>query len=98
MHVEAARSFRHVAPARFVDVLDMLPAHTIRRHGMLRRLGLAALRREQSGNDVVRIRRFDEIIEGAEFHCADSSRDIAVARQNDSACIGSTLLECQDDI
>ena len=47
MHVEAARSFRHVAPARFVDVLDMLPAHTIRRHRMLRRLGLAALRRDR---------------------------------------------------
>ncbi len=29
MHVEATSSFRHVVAARFINVLDMLPAHTI---------------------------------------------------------------------
>jgi hypothetical protein len=79
MHVEATRGFRHVAPTRVVNLLDVLPAHAIRRHGMLRRLGFAALRGKERGNDVVRVRRFCEIIYGAEFDCSDGGGDIAVA-------------------
>jgi len=62
LHMEAASSLRHVAAAHFIDVLDVFPADAIGRHGMLRRLGLAALQREQSRDDVGRIRRFNEII------------------------------------
>jgi len=36
MHVEAASGLRYVAAVCFIDVLDMLPAHTIRGHRMLR--------------------------------------------------------------
>ena len=93
MHAETARSLRHVAAVHFIDVLDMLPAHAIRRHGMLWWLGLATLRRKQSRYDVVRVRRFDQIVHGAELYCADGGSDIAIARQNDSACIGPLLLE-----
>ncbi len=98
MHVESARSLRYVAAACLVDVLDVLPAYAICRHGMLRRLGLATLRREQRGDDVVRIRRFGEIVDGAELHCTDGGSDIAVARQNDRARIGPLLLERRNDV
>src|SRR6476661_7188235 len=47
VHVETARRLRHVALAQFIDALDVLPAHAVRRHRMLRRLSLLALDREQ---------------------------------------------------
>ena len=76
MHVKAASSLRHVAAVRFIDVLDMLPAHTIRGHRMIWWRGLAALRREQSRDDIISVRRFDQIVDGTELHCADGGRDV----------------------
>ncbi len=72
MHVKAASSLRHVAAVRFIDVLDMLPAHTIRGHRMIWWRGLAALRRKQSRDDIISVRRFDEIVDGTELYCADA--------------------------
>jgi hypothetical protein len=96
MHIEAARRLRHVASAGLVNLLDVLQAHIGRRHGMLWRLSFAAQWRQQRGDNVIRIHR--EIVDGAEFYCLDSSRDIAVARQNDRACIGSLLLKRRNDV
>ena len=39
VHVEAPRRLRHVAVAQLVDALDVLPAHAVGRHRVLRRLG-----------------------------------------------------------
>ena len=45
MHLETARSFRHVACADFVNLLDVLPAHLSRRHRMLWRLSCRPMAR-----------------------------------------------------
>ena len=89
MHIEAARGLRHVAAAGLMNLLDVLQAHISRRHGMLWHLSFAAQWRKQRGDNVIRIHRFREIVDGAEFYCLDGSRDIAVAGHNDGACIGS---------
>src|SRR5262249_33128983 len=68
VHVETARGLRHVAPAQLVDALDVLPAHAIGRHWILRRLDLAAVEREQRGYDIVGVDRLGEIIDRAELH------------------------------
>ena len=77
MHIEAARRLRHVASAGLVNLLDVLQAHIGRRHGMLWRLSFAAQWRQQRGDNVIRIHRFREIVDGPELYCPDGSRDIA---------------------
>ena len=59
---------------------------------------LPPIRRKQRGDNVVHIHRFREIVDGAEFYCPDGGSDIAVARQNDGACVGSLLLERRNDV
>src|ERR1700688_2945472 len=68
MHVEAARGFRNVAAAQFVDALDMLPAYAVRRHRIFRRLDLPVVEREQRRGDVVGIDWLGEIIDRAELY------------------------------
>src|SRR5437588_5840 len=53
VHVQAARRFRDVAAAELIDPLNMFPAHTVGRHGMLRQLDLAAVAHHQSRGNVV---------------------------------------------
>jgi hypothetical protein len=98
VHAKTARGLRYVSTTYFVDVLDVLPAHTIRRQRMPWWFCLTAHRRKQSRDDVVGVRRFGEIVDGAELHCADCGSNIAVARLNDSACIGTLLLERRNDV
>jgi Uncharacterized protein conserved in bacteria len=53
MHVQPPRRFRDVAVAHFVDALDVLPAHAIRRHRIVRQFGLLGAAREQGRDDIV---------------------------------------------
>ena len=85
MHVEAARGLGDVAAAEFVDALDVLPAHPIGRHRIFRRLGLAALEREQRRDHVVGVHRLGEIVDRAEFHRIHGGGDVAVAGEDDGA-------------
>lgn len=78
--------------------MDVLPAHAISRHGPRRRLGYAALGREQRGDDVIGVGRLQEVVNGPEFHRLDGGRDIAVASQNDRACVGPLLFEERNDV
>ena len=55
MHVEPARGFRDVAVAHLVDALDVLPAHAIRRHRIVRQFRLLGAAGQQRGDDVVGI-------------------------------------------
>src|SRR6476619_197023 len=57
VHVEPARGFRDVAAAQFVDALNVLPAHAIRRHRIFRRLDLPVVERKQRRRHVVGIDR-----------------------------------------
>ena len=93
MHIEAARCLRYVVSAGRMNLLDMLQAHMGRRHGMLWRPSFAAQWRKQRGDDVIRIHRFREIVDGAELYCLYGRRDIAVASQNDGACLGPKSFE-----
>ena len=93
MHIETAGGLRHVAPCGLMNLPDVLQAHMGRRHGMLWRLSFAAQRRKQRGDDVIRIHRFREIVDGAELYCLYGRRDIAVASQNDGACLGPKSFE-----
>ncbi len=97
MHAEEACSLRYVSAARFVGVLDLLPAHAICRLWMLRWLDLTTLRCEQSRDDVVRV-PCHEIVNGAKLRCPDGGSDIAVATHNDSAGIGPLLLKSRNDV
>src|ERR1700727_1511889 len=83
VHVEAARGLRNIAAAQFVDALDMLPAHAVRRHRIFRRLDLPVVEREQRRGDVVGIDRLGAIIDRAEFYRVDGGGDIAVAGEDD---------------
>ena len=44
VHVQAARGFRHVLAAEFVDALDVFPAHAVGRHRIFRRRGFGVRR------------------------------------------------------
>ena len=98
MHIEATRCLRHVATAGLMNLLDMLQAYRGGRHGMLWRLNFAPEWRLQRGDDVIRIRRFRKIVDGAEFYRLHGSRNVAVAGQNDRARIGPLLLERRNDV
>src|SRR5580700_5633095 len=47
MHVQPPRGFRDVAVAHLVDALDVLPAHPVGRHRILRRLRFLGAAGEQ---------------------------------------------------
>src|ERR1700692_1094092 len=55
MHVQPSCGFGDVAVAHLVDALDVLPAHPVRRHRILRRLGLLRAAGKQGGDDIVGI-------------------------------------------
>ena len=58
MHVEPSRRFGNIAIAGFINALNMFPAHAIRRHRIVRQLGLLGATREQGGNDIVGVGGF----------------------------------------
>jgi hypothetical protein len=89
VYVEPARGLGDVAAAQLVDALDVLPAHPIGRHRVLRRIGLAAVGREQRIDDVVGVGRLCKVVDRAELHGVDHGRDIAVAGQHDPAGVGA---------
>ena len=98
VHVETTRGFRNVTTAQFVDALDVLPAHAVRRHRILRRLDLPVVERQQRRNDVVGIDRLGEVIDGAEFDRIHRGRDVAVAGEDDGARFRPALLHGRYDI
>src|ERR1700760_3680809 len=63
VHVEPARRLRDVAIAHFIDALDVFPAHAVRRHRVLRRLGFFRAGRQQCSDDVIGIGGLGEIID-----------------------------------
>ena len=58
MHVQPTRGLGDVAVAHLIDTLDVLPAHAIGRHRIVRQLGLLGAAREQGRNDVVGVGGF----------------------------------------
>src|SRR5579864_4482028 len=98
MHVEAARGFRNVAAAQFVDTLDVLPAHAVRRHRIFRRLDLSVVEREQRGSDVVGIDRLGEIIDRAELYRIHRGGDVAVAGEDDGARFRPALFHRRNNV
>ena len=98
MHIKAARGLRHVTLGYLIDVVDVLPAYAIRRHGMRRRFGLAAPGREQRGDDVIGVGGLQKVVDGPKFRCLDGSSDIAIASQDNRAYIGSLLFEERNDV
>src|SRR5580693_4227837 len=67
MHVEAARGFRNVTTAQFVNALDVFPTHAIGGHWIFRRLDLSIVDSQQRGGDVIGVDRLRQIINGAEL-------------------------------
>ena len=65
VHVEPAGRLGDIAAAELVDALDVLPAHPIGRHRIFRRIGSAALEREQRRDYVVGVHRLGEIVDRA---------------------------------
>src|ERR671912_2745769 len=61
MHVETARRLRDVAVALLEDALDVLPAHAVGRHRILRRRRHVMAARAQSRLDGVGIGRLRQI-------------------------------------
>ena len=98
MHVELARGLRNIAAAQFVDALDMLPPHAIRRHRIFRRLGLAAFHRKQGVDHVVGVGGFGELIDRTELHRIHSGCDVAVARKHDAAGVRPAAFQRRNHI
>jgi hypothetical protein len=76
----------------------VLPADAIRRHRIFRRIGGFAFEREQRIDDVVGVDRLGQIVERAELHGGHRGRDIAVAGEDDRACVGTPPLERRDHV
>src|SRR5205807_1472968 len=92
-----------VTPARLVSALiterGIIPADRAALAAAFPgRFGRLARWCQQRGNHVVRVGGLREIVDCAELHGVDRSRDVAVTRQNDAARIGTTLLERRDDV
>src|SRR5260370_40402286 len=55
MHVQPPRGFGDGTVAHLVDAMDVLPAHTIRRHRIVRQLGLHSAAGTQSIDTIIRL-------------------------------------------
>src|SRR5262245_66192548 len=68
MHVEPPRRLRDIAVAKLIDALNVLPAHPVGRHRILRWRCLGISRCDQRLIDIVGVGGLSEIIDGAELH------------------------------
>jgi hypothetical protein len=98
VHVEAARGFRDVPIAQFVNALDMLPADAVGRHWIFRRLDLSAVEREQGRGNIIGVDRLGEIVNGAELYRVHRGSDVALARENDGARFRTPLLHRRNNV
>jgi len=98
MHVEAARSFGNITAAQFENALDVLPADPRGRHRIFRWLDFFVVEGEQSRGDIVGIHRLCQIIDRAELHRIHRGRDIAVASENNGACLRAALFHRRNHI
>src|SRR5258708_9914134 len=80
MHVEPPRGLGDVTVAHLVDALDVFPAHPIRRHRIVRQLGLLGAAGKQSRNDIVGVGRLRKIVHRAHLHGGDGGGDISITR------------------
>jgi len=79
VHVQAARGFGHVAIAKFVNALDMLPPHAIRAHRVFRWRRQVLALREQGVGDIRRVGRFGQVIVCPDLDRRHRSGNCAVA-------------------
>src|SRR6516162_9825234 len=93
VHVEPPRRLGDVAIAHLIDALDMLPAHAVGRHRVLRRLGFHGAGRKQGGDDVVGIGGLCQIVDGPHLDRRHCGCDVAVAGQDDGARLGAFFLQ-----
>ena len=98
VHVEPARRLRDVAVAHFIDALDVLPAHAIRRHRVLRWLGFLRTGRQQRCDNVVGVGRLGQVIDRAHLHRGHGGGDIAIAGEHNGACVRPLALQGRDDV
>src|SRR5258708_19141514 len=85
MHVEPPRGLGDVTVAHLVDALDVFPAHPIRRHRIVRQLGLLGAAGKQSRNDIVGVGRLRKIVHRAHLHGGDGGGGIFLSPQHQPA-------------
>ena len=89
MHAKPARRFRYIAPALFIDALDMLPADAVCAHRVLWRCRHALAGVPQRRGDAVRVGRFRQVIQRPCLHSGNRRGDIAKAGQHDNLAFGT---------
>ena len=89
VHAKPARRFRYIAPALFVNALDMLPANAVGAHRVLWWCRHAVTGVPQRRGDAVLVGRFRQVIQRPCLHSGNRRGDIAKAGQHDNLAFGT---------
>ena len=89
VHIQTARGLGHVAVAKLINPLNVLPTNTVCAHGVFGRRRKLVFMRKKRGCHVIGVSGLRQVVRRADLHGGNGGRNRAVTGEDDDPAVRS---------